>query len=505
MLLFLSVFIGSMIFIHIIIVISDLFTPTKKIKQTGILAKNDPIRQPEGIPIDLSNEDFYELFYSSKDNLYNSKPFTNNKEFQLAIDLFINNHSFFLTGAAGTGKSSFINYIISKTDKRYILLAPTGIASLNIQGQTIHSFFKFDYKLDLIRYESNDIPKFPIKSNRRKLVENIDVVIIDEISMVRVDMMDAIDYSLRINGGNPNLPFGGKQIILVGDVFQLGPIFKPQKHIELFDYWSNIYFFNSHAFQKTSFDTIELKTNYRNINDYDFIRLLDKIKIKNITKKELFLLNQDRVFTDINQIDNKIILTTTNPNAKKFNDLCLKRLDTDSEFYQAEINGEYPRFIYPTDDELELKIGAQIIFIKNDYPDKKWVNGTMGKIVELNEDTIFIKIKDGVTVNVNRYSFENFKFTYNTISRKTEKVKIGTFFQFPIKLAWAITIHKSQGLTFDDVIIDVSSGTFCTGQFYVALSRARKLNNIYFMTPIQLHHIKVDNAIINFYDNNILS
>lgn len=465
------------------------------------------IRQFESSLIDyeLSNEDYFELFYSNRNILTESKSYIENKEFQIAVDLFNNNQSFFLTGAAGTGKSSFINFITSYTNKKYAIIAPTGIAALNVNGQTIHSFFNFDFTLNLIRYQSNDVPRFGNNNIRRKLIENVDVIIIDEISMVSVDIIDAIDYSLRINGGNPNLPFGGKQIILIGDVFQLGPIINNKVKKEIFAFWTNIYFFNSKSFSEKRFQIINLKTNYRNSEDQEFKKLLDKIKVGKITQNELSQLSQGRRVNNIQQLENKIILTTTNINAKQFNDLCLKKLNTDSFFYEADIIDDFPIYNFPTEKTLELKIGAQIMFIKNDVFDYKWVNGTIGEIFDLNEDTISVKLRNELIVIVKRHEFENYEFRYDENLRKTVKTLVGKFIQFPIKLAWAITIHKSQGLTFDEIIIDVSSGTFGTGQFYVALSRARKLSGIYFTTPILLRHIRVDNELIEFYNNNILN
>ena len=455
------------------------------------------------VDINLSDEDYFELFYSNRNIFFDSKSYNENKEFQIAVDLFNNNQSFFLTGAAGTGKSSFINFITSYTTKKYAIVAPTGIAALNVKGQTIHSFFKFDSDLDIIRYQSNDVPKF--ENNRRKLIEDLEVIIIDEISMVSVDIMDAMDYSLRINGGNPNLPFGGKQIIIIGDVFQLGPVVNNQIRNELLKFWTNIYFFTSKSYNEKLFQIINLKINYRNADDQEFIKLLDKIKVGEITQNELTLLSNGRIINNINQLENKIILTTTNPNAKQFNDLCLKKLNTDSYFYEAEIIDSFPSYSYPTERTLELKVGAQVMFIKNDSLDGKWVNGTIGKVIELKEDEISVKLNDDTIVRVNRYGFENFEFQYDSYLRKTVKTLIGKFIQFPIKLAWAITIHKSQGLTFEEIIIDVSSGTFGTGQLYVALSRARKLSGVYFTTPLLLNHNKVDNELIEFYNNNILN
>lgn len=438
-------------------------------------------------------------------NIETSKIDINNKEFQNALELIKQtNQSFFLTGKAGTGKSTFLKYILGEIDKNFVVLAPTGIAAVNVNGTTIHSFFQFPLRPLLPK--DGDIQIFSKNSEKRKLISNMDTLIIDEISMVRADIIDGIDYSLRINGGNPSLPFGGKQVVFVGDIFQLEPVvIKSSSEFEIIkEFYKSLYFYNANVFDNFSFVSIELQKVYRQKN-VDFIKLLDKIRINSLEPEDLARFNE-RVFSDF-QLRNQeftITLTTTNRLAEKVNNVKLSELNTPNKSYLAEISGQFESKLYPTELNLTLKEGAQVIFIKNDV-ENRWVNGTIGKVLELSMDEIKVKLENGNIHIVEKRTWENIKYIYNKEKKKIEQETVGTFEQYPLKLAWAITIHKSQGLTFESVVIDFGNGTFASGQAYVALSRATSLKGLYLRRNLQSSDIYVNNEIINFaesFNNN---
>lgn len=431
----------------------------------------------------------------------------NNLEFQSALKLIQEtNESFFLTGKAGTGKSTFLKYIVENTPKNFVVVAPTGIAAVNVRGVTIHSFFQLP--LRPILPEDDGIKIFWKDSEKRKIISRMDTLIIDEISMVRADIIDAIDYSLRNNGGNPNLPFGGKQILFVGDIFQLEPVTTrssgEQKIIS--ELYGSFYFYKAKVFNRFNLFTVELQKVYRQ-SDSEFISLLDKVRVKEISNSDIDKINS-RVFSEKELIANNfaITLTTKNELANSVNSKKLSELNTKSFIYNAEVSGEFEESKYPTDPELKLKIGAQIIFIKNDI-DKRWVNGTIGEINSLNDNEIKIKLKDNSIHVVEKRIWENIKYQYNIEKKKIEQEVIGAFKQYPIKLAWAITIHKSQGLTFDKVIVDFGNGTFASGQAYVALSRATTFEGILLKQKIKTSDIYIDSKIKDFaktFNNQVI-
>jgi tetratricopeptide (TPR) repeat protein len=423
---------------------------------------------------------------------------TNNIEFQTALELIQEtNQSFFLTGKAGTGKSTFLKHIVETVSKDFVVVAPTGIAAVNVGGVTIHSFFQFP--LRPLLPEDEDIKIFWKDSEKRKIISAMDTLIIDEISMVRADLIDGIDYSLRKNGGNPNLPFGGKQVVFVGDIFQLEPVTiknsGEQKIIS--EIYGSAYFYNAKVFERVSLFTVELQKVYRQ-TDSVFISLLDKVRVKEISQTDLNKINT-RVFSqsELNKNDFAITLTTKNDLADTVNFKKISELKTDPFTYNAEVSGEFEESKYPTEPELTLKVGAQVIFIKNDT-DKRWVNGTIGQVSGLTDTEIKVKLKDGEIYSVEKRIWENIKYQYNKEKKKIEQEIVGTFKQYPLKLAWAITIHKSQGLTFDKVVVDFGSGTFASGQAYVALSRATSFEGLFLKQKLNSTDIYIDDEIKEF-------
>lgn len=421
-----------------------------------------------------------------------------NIEFQNALKLIQEtDKSFFLTGKAGTGKSTFLKHIVETTSKNFIVVAPTGIAAVNVGGVTIHSFFQFP--LRPLLPEDDDIKIFWKDSEKRKIISKLDTLIIDEISMVRADLVDGIDYSLKRNGGNPNLPFGGIQVVFVGDIFQLEPVtIKKSGELKIIkEIYGSSYFYNAKVFDKLKLFTVELRKVYRQ-SDANFIELLDKVRIKEINQNELDKIN-DRVFSE-DELKTKefaITLTTRNNLAEKVNSEKLLKLNSEPFSFLAEVTGEFEESKYPTEPELILKEGAQVIFIKNDS-EQRWVNGTIGQIHKLSDTKIEVKLDDGSIHIVEKREWENVKYQYNRDKKKIEQETVGTFIQYPLKLAWAITIHKSQGLTFENVVIDFGTGTFASGQAYVALSRATKYSGLYLKQKMHLSDIYVDEEIKDF-------
>jgi len=422
----------------------------------------------------------------------------NNPVFQTALDLVQEtNQTFFLTGRAGTGKSTFMKHIVETVEKNFLVVAPTGIAAVNVGGVTIHSFFQFPLRPLLPNDEGIKI--FWKNSEKRKIISAMDTLIIDEISMVRADLIDGIDFSLRKNGGNPNMPFGGKQVIFVGDIFQLEPVTikGSGEQTIINEIYGNPYFYNAKVFESIELVTIELQKVYRQ-TDSEFVSLLDKVRIKDISQADLDYINT-RVFSQsqLNENDFAITLTTTNEISNNVNYQKLDELDADSFLYVADVSGEFEESKYPTDPELVLKVGAQVIFIKNDTA-RRWVNGTIGQVCELTENDIKVRLKDGTSHFVEKRVWENLKYQYNKEKKKIEQEIIGTFEQYPLKLAWAITIHKSQGLTFDRVVIDFGSGTFASGQAYVALSRATSFKGLFLKQKLYSTDIYIDESIKEF-------
>ena len=433
--------------------------------------------------------------------------YENDKTAQTLFDLIENsNKSIFLTGKAGTGKSTFIHYFTKKTKKRVLLLAFTGIAAINIGGQTIHSFFRFPLKPLLPN--DPDITIFKPFYQKRKIIEQTDTIIIDEVSMLRSDILEGLDYSLRMNGGNPDKIFGGKQLIFVGDIFQLPPVIDNSDEVEneLFNIiYNSEYFFDSLAYKQLNPEIFEFSKVHRQSNE-QFINLLNKLRDCSIDNLGIDELNKryNPSYTPKSE-EFVITLTTNNYLAKTENVTKLNNLPYKSHFFKANITGDFKEDKYPTDSVLELRRNSQIILVKNDSLDKgrRWVNGTIAKIDFVNDEKIEIRLTDGSIHTLQKETWENRQYQWEKNKGRIISKVIGTFEQYPIKLAWAITIHKSQGLTFDNVIIDLGSGAFVNGQLYTALSRCRTLEGLTLKRRIQKKDIIEDKRLIDFYKNKI--
>ena len=412
-----------------------------------------------------------------------------NDEFKSAFDLMENTKEcLFITGKAGTGKSTLLKYFKANTGKKIIVLAPTGVAAINVGGQTIHSFFRLPPKI---------IRKDTIKRLRDKsLVENLDMVIIDEVSMVRADIMDGVDYALRLNRGRMKIPFGGVQMVFFGDLFQLSPVVENEAKELMEELYPSPYFFSAKVFNDCHIRAIELSTIYRQ-KDSLFMELLNRVRNKEYTEEDLDTLN-NRVQKDaaLPKKDSTVILTTTNSLANTINQDRLSKLSGREITYEAMATGRFEESAYPTDTSLKLKKGAQVILIKND-PDKQWVNGTLAKVVALSNDSVVVDI-NGRTCDVPIVKWQKIEYSYDKDEDKIEDEVVGAFAQYPIKLAWAITIHKSQGQTFDKVIIDLGNGAFTHGQLYVALSRCTSLDGIRLKRPVRPSDIIFDRRIYDF-------
>lgn len=435
---------------------------------------------------------------------------SNNLDFIKAVDLVQHTkQSFFLTGRAGTGKSTFLKFITSNIEKNFIVVAPTGIAALNVGGVTIHSFFRFP--LRPLLPDDEDIPK--LNFAKQKLIKEMDTLVIDEISMVRVDVLDAIDASLRKNGGRPNQPFGGKQVIFIGDIFQLEPVTEERDGTKdiLLQYYESLYFFKSQAFQSPSIPNIvELQKVYRQKDDLPFLTLLDKIRVNNLDTDDFTQINATVDETPLlaSQLldDTTIVLKTTNYEAEYTNNLVLDSIDAPSFSFTAIVSGEFNVSAYriPAPETLKLRVGAQVMLLRNDLHGR-WVNGTLAKVSALEKDKIKIRLQNEEEHEIGQFTWENITYQYNHITRKIETKILGGYTQFPLRLAWAITIHKSQGLTFDKIKIDWGQRTFASGQVYVALSRCRKLSGISMSRPLHPNDIIVNQELIDFQNHYINS
>jgi DNA-binding NarL/FixJ family response regulator len=416
----------------------------------------------------------------------------------------------FLTGKAGTGKTTFLRSLGERTHKRFAIVAPTGIAALNAGGVTIHSMFQLPLGTFLpdrtpsgqFSSEANIYTQFtlsrrhPISAAKKQVLRSLDLLIIDEVSMLRADVLDAIDYRMRSVRGNFTRAFGGVQVLMIGDLFQLPPIVKDHEWGLLKRYYHSAHFFEAKALQTEGFVYIELDKIYRQ-SDQRFIDLLNNLRENQTTPDDVAVLNS--YYKSQTEVEDGIItLTTHNYKADDMNMAQLRRLKGESFVFFAEVDGDFPESMYPLPQKLELKEGAQVMFVRNDSNGGRFFNGMLATVCELDEKLIKVRVIDsGLVLDVPREQWENKKYSVSASTRDLDEEVVGTFSQFPIKLAWAVTVHKSQGLTFDRAVIDVGQA-FASGQVYVALSRLRSLEGLILKTKIDPSVISNDTIVVNF-------
>lgn len=439
-----------------------------------------------------------------------------NKKLEFVDELVrFTNSNIFLTGKAGTGKTTFLRNLQSNTFKRIIVLAPTGVAAINAGGQTIHSFFQLPFGPQLpedaganawkqnAKASSLASQYQKIRKSKINLMRSLDLVVIDEISMVRADVLDAIDSVLR-RARRSTKPFGGVQLLMIGDVHQLAPVARPEEWSVLAPYYNTPYFFGSHVLQKSDYLCVELEHIYRQ-HDINFIGLLNQIRNNEMDNQCLQLLNH-RYHPDFNPKNEEgyITLTTHNYQADHINEAKLAAINNKTLCFNADISGTFPENTYPTKEKLELKIGAQVMFVKNDpNSEKAYYNGKIGQLVDYDDTDGSLKVQCGdQVINVTRVEWENNEYTLDPETNAIDEKTIGTFRQIPLRLAWAVTIHKSQGLTFDKVIIDAGQA-FAHGQVYVALSRCTSLEGLVLKTRIQSTAL-VDDTLVDQFAGRIL-
>jgi ATP-dependent DNA helicase PIF1 len=427
------------------------------------------------------------------------EPLVLSSEYKYVLDeMEKSKNNLFVTGKAGTGKSTLLMLFMATTKKKAVVLAPTGIAALNVGGQTIHSFFGFAPRL-MHRHEIK-------KRYQSKLYKSLEMIIIDEISMVRADILDNIDYFLRLNRDS-HLPFGGVQMVFFGDLFQLPPVVaQPEEIIYFQTVYKGAYFFFAQVFERQDFtlETVELRKIYRQ-EERHFIRLLETVRTNRMDFEDLEDLNT-RYVPNYEPEEGYITLTTRNLIADQLNERKLKAITETTYLFQAKITGEFDPRLFPTEQMMQLKLGAQVMFIRNDA-EKRYVNGTIGKIVFLNDENIEVQVigKNGLpqVMSVELATWEILK--YKPSEKDPDKLDtevVGSFKQYPLKLAWAITIHKSQGKTFDNVVIDMGTGAFEHGQTYVALSRCRTLGGIILKQKLRPQDVLTDERIVEFYEQS---
>ncbi|MFC1787747.1 ATP-dependent RecD-like DNA helicase [Patescibacteria group bacterium] len=418
------------------------------------------------------------------------------KEFRAAFEAMEKGgEHIFLTGRAGTGKSTLLKYFRSKTKKQHVVLAPTGVAALNVKGQTIHSFFGFHPKIQmsLVRRAHPD---------NLDLFKKIEMIIIDEISMVRADLLDCVDQALRLNRGRPKEPFGGVQMVFIGDLFQLPPVVTKDEQDRFQNEYSSPYFFSSEVMNRTEINKIELQKVHRQ-KEQSFVDLLNSIRAGQVSSSEVQIWNEchDPYFDPREESNHIVHLTTTNKMAQQRNDYELKQLMTKEWTLQANSIGDLGMSRLPSEPVIKVKVGAQIMFTTND-PAKRWVNGTLGEIIQIKKNglskvpVLEVRLENGKEVEVTQHKWEIFEYTHK--GKSIEEEAVGSYTQYPIALAWAVTIHKAQGKTFDQVLVDVGWGAFAHGQMYVALSRCTKLSGITLLKPFRQKDVIVDQVVLDF-------
>jgi uncharacterized protein YpbB len=427
---------------------------------------------------------------------------------------FINqtNRSVFLTGKAGTGKTTLLREIIRTTHKNVVVVAPTGIAALNAGGVTIHSMFQLpfsgfipEYNLpfqfsDTVKFETKDSLRrhFRMRGDKQAVLQNLELLVIDEVSMLRADLLDAMDYMLR-TVRRKEQPFGGVQVLFIGDLLQLPPVVKNEEWDVLKKYYKGKFFFHSHVVQQNPPLYIELSKIYRQTDDR-FISVLNNLRNNVVTQQDLKVLNAFvKPEFDVKKHTGYITLTTHNAKADAMNAAALEELEGKEFVYKPEIVDDFPEKIYPVDDALKLKVGAQVMFIKNDLsPEKRYFNGKIGIIKSLSEEEILVHFpEEDVTIEAEKYEWKNVKYSVDDLTKEIKEDVLGTFVHYPLKLAWAITVHKSQGLTFDKAVLDVSH-VFQPGQAYVALSRLRSLQGLILLSPIGMNGISNDADVMDY-------
>lgn len=415
-----------------------------------------------------------------------------NKEQMQAYELIANTNSCaFITGSGGTGKTTFLKLVQEIVAKNFIVLAPTGVSAILAGGDTIHSFFGLPLEVcdSSVRGKMNE--------KRIQTLLHADTIIIDEVSMVRCDVMDAIDRTMQNLMGS-NAPFGGKQMIFVGDMFQLPPVAKKGAEKDMLkDLYNsdNFYFFNSNVIKRMRLVKIEFKKIYRQ-NDEHFVHILESVRHESLSPADLNELNS-HVLSPSEKDGAVITLTSVNDTADQFNLQQLDAIDAEEFVFEGTVTGVFEKKQFPVEKTLRLKVGAQVMFTRNDQS-KRWVNGTLGKVVDLSDDSIVVELNNGTQCTVPCCTWESYKYEYDKKERKMVKELSGTFSQYPLKLAWAITVHKSQGMTFDKVSINLSRGVFAAGQLYVALSRVRSLDGLFLSNKVLPHYVSTNKDVVSY-------
>lgn len=426
--------------------------------------------------------------------------------YDFAKDIILNTDTtLFVTGRAGTGKTTLLRYVAESSQKNTVVVAPTGIAAINAGGVTIHSFFKLPFApfIPSIIEAKKLIAGQKMRAEFRSVIRSVDMIIIDEVSMLRADILDAIDVVLR-HYRNSKFPFGGVQMVFFGDMYQLPPVCVNDEWFILKDYYSTPYFFSAKVFEKQEIVCLELDKIFRQ-RDADFVEILNQVRNNNISKENFNRLN-DRYNPDFDLENNQdfVVLTTHNAVSDDINESRLIDIDSKTFIFDAAIKGDFPEYLYPVEQQIVLKKGARVMFTANDHinPERLYYNGKMGTVVELEDNNVYVTC-DGEDdpIQVNYETWENNTFSYNRKENSVDVKTIGTFTQLPLRLAWAITIHKSQGLTFQKVAIDAAN-SFTSGQVYVALSRCTSLDGIVLLSPINSNSIMVDSRIQRFSKNN---